>query len=84
MIIEPWISCWQPVSDITKDDGAIMVVRLLAPATIKLPTDVTLIGIVNVVIPVKANATSPIEVTLEGINKEVNKLHCQNANAPLW
>ena len=37
MIKLPTMSCWQPDSGIFKGDGAIMLVKLLLPATKLLP-----------------------------------------------
>ena len=56
------ITFWHPVSDDSNDsdDGAVIDIRLLHPATILVPIDTMLDGIDNDVSPVLAKDSGPI------------------------
>ena len=75
MMMVPCVSCWQLVMEIVKLVGIMISVigqppTILAPdimimiintvVVLWLPNDVTLVGIVNDVIPVDANAPPPV------------------------
>jgi hypothetical protein len=60
-----------------------MVTKLLAPANTLTPRDVTDVGIVNDVIPLRANAHVPIDVTPVEIVIETNEVHRIKAKSPM-